>query len=134
MGIVAFDCDDPNELPWTTTKADIDVTSPLYRRALVDMKDATRQYIAYTTARKADLDKARTLESKTEAKPVQQIPVSAKMTLPQFTKRTDMVNIAYQKPLADVKKVAKAMGNVRMAYRSVGLKTFEYYLKNEVSE
>jgi CHAT domain-containing protein len=37
MGMVSFYAADPNRLPWTTTKRDIDLTNPLYRRTLIQL-------------------------------------------------------------------------------------------------
>ena len=65
LGMVLFNSRDPSLLPWTTTKRDIDRSSPLFRRALTKMRLATSNWTEYTTRRKADLDKAKEIESKT---------------------------------------------------------------------
>lgn len=81
MGIVEFSADNPQLLPWTTTKREIDVTSPLYRRAVQRMKEATTAYIAYTNARKADLDAAHASERKTQAVALQEVQPRESMLL-----------------------------------------------------
>jgi len=63
MGMAIFSSNDPNLLPWTTTKRDIEESSPLYRRAIKEMKTATLPWLAYTNQRKDDLEIAREKEN-----------------------------------------------------------------------
>lgn len=139
LGIVMFDSNDPLKLPWMTTKTDIDLTNSTYRQAIVKMKQATRQFIAYTTKRKAALAKARELEKAASAVPAftflgSDKKPNTKMVLPKIQNTTSPrdINIQYQKPKAEVLEAATALGNPRMSASLVGSKTFEYYLKNEV--
>lgn len=139
LGIVMFDSNDPLKLPWMTTKTDIDLTNATYRRAIVKMKEATKQFVVYTTKRKAALAKARELEKAASAVPAFTLSGSGKkpntkMVLPKIQHTTSPVNvnIQYQKPKAEVLEAATALGNPRMSATLVGAKTFEYYLKNEV--
>jgi hypothetical protein len=134
LGMVSFHSDDPSKLPWTTTKAEIDTTSPLYRRAVVQMKEVTRAYIDYTTRRKGDLETAKKAEADAKPVPLDQVKRSTQLKLPQLalSKKIAVVNIAYQKPMAEVKAVARALGNPSLAYRTIGVKTFEYFKKREV--
>ena len=62
IGMVIFHASDPNLLPWTTTKRDVDASSALYRRAVTKMKKATRPWTEYTNQRKIDLKEARARE------------------------------------------------------------------------
>ena len=43
-----------------------------------------------------------------------------------------MTTVSYRRPLTEVKTVAKAMGNLNMSNRDVGMRTFDYYVKNEI--
>lgn len=71
-GFVFFKSDDQRALPWMTTKRDLDVASPLYRRALVRMKTITDAFIAYTNAR--------TIPTKRESKkPRERRPTSLRL-------------------------------------------------------
>ena len=133
MGIVLFHASDPNLLPWTTTKRDIDEGSPLYRRAIKEMKKATYPWIDYTNRRKDNLKEAKTKEQDTKSQSVFSISANSRFRTPnvQDTPRIKMANINYQKPVSEVKKAAAALGNSNMPYRSVGEKTFRYFLDNE---
>jgi hypothetical protein len=98
------------------------------------MKEVTRQYIDYTTQRKANLDQAKEFERQTIPIPVLRIEQRPQMVLPRLTPRVNVVNINYQKPLRDVRKVAEALGNASMTYRQVGIDTFDYYYETHVED
>lgn len=137
-GIIQFRSADPSKLPWTTTKRSLDATSPLYRRAVTVMKEVTRDYLNYTHRRKADESAARIIEKKTVRVPISDIPVRDKMLVPNLapttTRRLTTVTISYEKPKAEVQKVAKALGNPSMSKKQVGIETFDYYRNNEVED
>lgn len=64
-GFVFFSSEDQSKLPWTTTKRELDASSPLYRRAIVKMKILTDQFTKYTNTRKHNLEAARAAEVRT---------------------------------------------------------------------
>lgn len=137
MGILAFCSSDPTKLPWTTTKRDLDTTDPIYRRAIVKMKSVTQQYVDYTTARKADLEKAKEAEKVTEAVPVKQLQIHPDMKFPSIERKkaaVKMTGIQYTKPEPQVRRVAEALGNRWMSNREVGIRTFDYFCENEIEE
>ncbi len=136
MGMVLFHASDPNLLPWTTTKRDVDESSPLYRRAVNEMKKSTRPWIEYTNQRKADLEEARAKERNAGSVPFFQVEQSPILRVPVAPEKPKIriANILYQKPLTEVNKVRKALGRGNMSYRAVGEKTFDYYVENEVEE
>ena len=135
MGMVLFHGSDPNRLPWTTTKRDVDESSPLYRRAIKEMKAATQPWIEYTNQRKTDLDNAKKRERSALSVPFFDIEENQTFKVPATSDKPHikMANINYQKPQTEVKKVARALGNARMSYRGVGEKTFEYFIENEAA-
>lgn len=136
MGMVLFHASDPNLLPWTTTKRDIDESSALYRRAVTEMKAATQPWLDYTNQRKGDLDEAKRREQAAASVPlfrVEQNPVF-KVPAAPVGPRIPVANINYQRPRSEVVKAAKALGNAGMTYRGVGEKTFDYFVENEVEE
>lgn len=136
MGIVSFRSPDPAKLPWVTTKRDIEQTSPLYRRAVAKMKEATGAYLEYTNERKGDLEKARGLEEAAHVKPIRQIALSEKMGLPKLSEgpKIKRVTISYQQPVERVAKAKHAYGNTTMSNKAIGEATFNYYFKSEVGE
>ena len=136
MGMVLFHGSDPNRLPWTTTKRDVDESSPLYRRAIKEMKAATQPWIEYTNQRKANLDQARKRERAASSVSFFDIEENQTFKVPATSDKPHikMANILYQKPQAEVEKAAKALGNTNMSYKGVGEKTFEYFMENEVED
>ena len=136
MGIVSFSCTDPAKLPWVTTKRGIDQTSPLYRRAVAKMKDATRDYLDYTNGRKEDLEKANKLEQAANVKPIQKIALNKRMVLPRFAagQKVNRATISYSQPIERVAKAKFSFGNTAMSHKAIGEATFDYYFKNEVEE
>ena len=134
MGMVLFRGSDPKLLPWTTTKRDVDDSSPLYRRAVNKMKTATQPWIDYTHQRRADLAEAKIKEQKASPESVFDIKPNSTLKVPtiQANPRIQMAFINYQKPRAEVKKAATALGNSNLTYKGVGERTFEYFMENEV--
>lgn len=135
VGLVLFESDDPKLLPWTTTKREVDPDSPLFRRTVAKMKDATRPWTTYTTRRKADLERAKQAERMTRPVAAFSIAENPQFTLPEGeTPAVQMATIRYRKPRTDVMKVAEALGDSRLSGKSVGEKTFEYFVDNEVED
>ncbi len=133
MGIVRFTSLDPNRLPWTTTKRDIEVNSPIYRRAIVKMKDVTREWTKYTGRRKKNIAEAKEKEKIADSMPIQQVEERQQMLLPSIAAepRVRMANISYQKPVSDVEKVREALNSPSLPYSEVGRRTFEYFMESE---
>ena len=55
-GFVFFTADLPGALPWTTTKDEVDVSSPVYVNALARMRSIIRRYTTYTNALRLERD------------------------------------------------------------------------------
>jgi hypothetical protein len=128
LGLIFFFSANAGLLPLTTTKRSVDVSSAVYRRARPNMRDASKQWISYTNARKQDLEGAKRIEQ--QAKPTSIFDVAQRQTvaLPIIAARTRtrMANIGYSLPLKKVQNLADALGNVNMSYRDVGLKSFDH--------
>lgn len=136
LGIASFSSSEPSKLPWTTTKREIELSVPLYRRAVEKMKDATRKFVDYTNAKKADLKEAKELELKAVPTPVFQLEKRDAIRLPYITGKPEaaMATISYKKVKAKVLKVAKALGDRNMTNKDIGSRTFDYYYENEVED
>ncbi|WP_161539653.1 ATP-binding protein [Paramagnetospirillum kuznetsovii] len=134
MGLAFFESQDPALLPWTTTKRDIEVHAPVYRRALAKMRDATREWIDYTNQRKGYLEQAKAIERQATSVPIKRISEIKAISVPRFEAKPKvrMANINYSVTLDDLKAVATALGNEHMSYRDVGIETFKFYKENEV--
>src|SRR6202035_2376745 len=68
LGLIFFASADAKQLPLTTTKRNVDISSSVYRRAMPRMREASKTWISYTNSRKQTLDEARKLEA--EARPL----------------------------------------------------------------
>ena len=56
-GFVFFEAANPADLPWTTTKTEIDRSSEVYRNALTKMRNVIRKYTSYTNAEKQEAER-----------------------------------------------------------------------------
>jgi hypothetical protein len=134
IGVISFSSKDPNLLPWTTTKRDVDASNAAYRRAIEKMKDATRSWIKYTNDRKANLTVAKQHEAFAVARPLFQVSSNPKLQVPSVAALPQSISfssIQYQKPTSEIAKAKKMLGNSRMPNYQVGEMTFDYYVKNE---
>lgn len=134
IGVASFQAKDPNLLPWRTTKRDVDVSSPVYRRAVEKMKDATRPWIKYTNDRKANLEEAKRREAMAASAPLFGVRTSPSLQLPRVARSAERIatsSIQYSKPISEIAKVKKLLGNAHMPNYKVGELTFAYYLDNE---
>lgn len=136
MGLCFFSAADPSKLPWTTTKRGVDSGNPVYRRAVARMKQLSRLYTSYTDRRKEVLDLVRPAETEATAVAVTTLFRDKEMLLPAIPQvpRVRLVSIQYKRPVAEVTRVAAALGSRTMAARDVGEKTYEFYLQNYVED
>lgn len=134
IGIVRFE-GDPEDLPWTTSKRNIDESSSVYSYVRQEMKAATKPWLEYTNKRKKDITEAKEKEASTTTVSVDDVKRKEKMETPEIgeQEKTQMANINYRKPKDKVKEVSKSLsGYSNMNYRDVGKETFEYYYEIEI--
>ena len=136
MGIVSFYSSDPGKLPWTSTKREIVDTSPLYRRAIVKMKEATKSWTDYTTSRKGNMEVAKKYEREAKPEPISAIGKNEKMKLPVIRQEgtAKSTTISYSEPVAKVKAVKRSLGDPSMSNTKMGKKTFQYYFESEAED
>lgn len=142
-GFVFFQCDDQNKLPWTTTKRDLDDSSPLYRRTLANMKTMTTVFTKYSNQRKAELETAKQLESGANRvnvyglAPEKQDEPPKPLRLPSLTAKVSgppMITISYKRQKSEIDEIKKHSGNPLMSARDVGHLTFDYYREVELGK
>ena len=135
-GMVFFSSANASALPLTTTKRSVDTTSNVFLRARPKMRELTKEWTAYTNARKQALEEAKQKER--EAKPIRirQVAIEPRITLPRLRRvRAERVaNVNYAVPLVRMKGLAEAFGKVTLSYREVGLKSFDYAYEDLVEE
>lgn len=137
IGLILFTSANAAALPLTTTKRSVDTSSEVFRRARPAMREATKQWIAYTNVRKQALEDAKRLEAQATPVTIYNVAVKSTVALPRFSPKPvqpALANVAYAVPLPRMKRLAKELGNINLAYREVGLKCFEYTYSDLVGE
>lgn len=130
LGIVEFN-GPAAELPWLTTKRNVDPTHPAYVRALVKMKEMTTIFTAYTNRRKGSAKVAKATEKAAPKVPVTQFSMNQQLKLPSFDDHRVML-VEYRKPEKEIKELGRALGLVQPSAAEVGMRAFEYAYEREV--
>ena len=136
IGVVLFTAENAAALPLTTTKRSVDVSSEIYLRARRDMREISKDWIAYTNIRKQALDEAKEKENISMTVPIHDVKKRPSIALPNLSPvRTERrANVNYSVPVSRMKNLAKELGSVNMPYRDVGLESFDYTYKDLVGE
>ena len=136
IGIVLFTASNAAALPLTTTKRSVDVSSNVFIGARLRMRDVSKQWIAYTNARKHNLGEAKEKEGKTAIISIQNVENRPTVQLPTILKipAERPANVHYSVPVSKMKRLAKGFGSIQMPYREVGLKSFEYAYEDLVED
>ena len=136
IGIVLFTASNASALPLTTTKRSVDVSSSIFVRARLRMRDVSKKWIAYTNERKRNLDEAKRRENEAKVISIQNVEKDSVVRLPKFAEvRTERrANVHYSVPVSKMKRLAKEFGSVQMPYREVGRKSFDYAYTDYVGD
>lgn len=139
LGYVFFVANNPELLPWSTTKTGINQESIVWQTALRQMAAIGRQVTGF-------LDKRYT-DSGTDISPTELFQASGKpvpLTAPvaqgrrSFSAPTKVENsqtyVQYRVPIKDIQEIKSYLGRKNMSNSDVGRHTFDYFLKNEVEE
>lgn len=136
-GVVLFSAENPELLPMTTTKRNVDVSSAVYQRAIARMHEPARAWIDYTNGRKQDIEAAKPLEETAAATDIFAVTRSATFKVPTIARPSAherVANVNYAVPLKRLKALASALGDSSMSYRDVGLTSFDYAYDDHVDE
>jgi hypothetical protein len=127
MGFALFNSKDPEQLPMTTTKRNVDTTSAVYRRALLRMEKPSRTWIAYTNTRRANDEAAVEKERGLERQEIYEVEERNEIKLPpRASGGRAMANINYAVSRERVDTLAVAFGSPEMSYKDVGIAAFNY--------
>jgi histidine kinase/DNA gyrase B/HSP90-like ATPase len=131
IGLVLFSSENASLLPLTTTKRSIDTSSTVFRQMIQHMRSASKMWITYTNLRKQSLDDAKKLEGQAKPVAIYEIKKRSDIMLPALTPKPKlkMASINYSMPVDRVRSLATELGDINMAYREVGIETFEYVYK-----
>lgn len=136
IGIIFFNSANTELLPLTTTKRNVDVSSSVYKRALPKMRNASRKWIDYTNNRKQAIEQAKSIENQSKPVPIFDIKINHELKVPIFEPKPKVktTNVSYTMPIERVKKLARALGNINMSNKDVGIESFEYTYNDYVED
>jgi hypothetical protein len=136
FGVARMSSDDPGQLPWTTTKRDIELNSSVYQKTLAYMRQAAREYVKYTNLRKGSEEQCKKREADAPEVPIDKIPlhVTMEFPLPKKEKVEKFRSVGYKKPEKQFIEVAEALGNRSMKGKHLGEKTFDYFYEKKVGK
>lgn len=138
-GCVYFDSEDPNALPWNTTKDSVDQDSGLYRTVKTQMVKMMTPVLQFLRSVATEEDPNKPLASLLEQ--AISVPISRAQTCDSFDPKKknppvppemQPTGIQYARPTGLVNKVKKHLGVT--TNRAVGEKTFDYYVSSEITE
>ncbi|MEM6538864.1 MAG: ATP-binding protein [Pseudomonadota bacterium] len=136
MGIIIFSSRRADLLPLTTTKRSVDETSAIYRQFRPKMRETTKEWISYTNTRKMIRDEAIQREGVAKAVPIFEVAVRQEVELPKIAPKPKIpeANVLYTVPRPRLRSLASAFGNINMAYKDVGIRSFEYAFEDLVGD
>ena len=133
-GIAFFTSPRAEQLPMTTTKTGVDVSSALYRRAVAKMREPTRTWVTYTNKRKSSREKARQRELSAGSIPIENVRRRKNIMVPKAIDGPKEANVLYVVPVGRIESLAIALGDATMSYREVGRRSFDYMYEHWVDE
>jgi hypothetical protein len=134
LGYVYFRSKDVRNLPWSTTKDDVDWESPIYQSALSEMWLLSRPILDFLNELYSDV--------REESEPEHDVFRGGKAIPPQriasgpnriwqvkLRKQSDddPVSIQYKRPKKKLKKVKEALGRSSMSASRIGEYTFDWF-------
>lgn len=139
-GYAFLDSDDPDRLPWNTTKTDLDFDHPEFVRLRQRLVEIARPIINFLN--ELDNESDFSPEDQVISRVLQKAPLTpiSKMAVQQtFSYQKAMVkrgpvlrNIAYKKPEPEITSLQAALG--ASSAKEVGVKSFEFALARLVEE
>lgn len=138
LGLVFFTAEDPENLPWTTTKASINQESAIWQHSLRIMSSIGRQVTTYLDGRYSDdgteISTAELAQAAGKATSAFAAPSRATSTfrVTKVRKTTTSIQITVEKNELD--EIKEYLGDKRMPNAEVGRLIFDYYLENVVRD
>jgi hypothetical protein len=135
-GLVFFFSKDPEKLPWTTTKTNINQESPAYELALTSMAATARPVLNFLNSLYQQ-DEVEQSRSRAATNQLVEESVTGLLTVreasfsPKKVRGPKTVRVQYDITTEELNKVRRHRGKSTEAAGKIGRSTFEYYLKNE---
>jgi hypothetical protein len=140
FGLVRLSSANPKELPWATTKRELDYESPLWRRALAKMIPITRSLTAYSNKRKTHTNEALPLE-KGKSVRADVVRLRPEPVLPNLStvrksgrKKSVSVNIGYEVSRRRADRLGRELETENGDYDLIGKEAFDYAYRVLVGE
>lgn len=137
VGIVFFTSNDPEKLPWTTTKLGVNPDNLVWRRAVQRMADVGRQVTKFLDSRYSEEGTTITMSELADAigkgttvRPA--LSLGATSFSPPRRESSPFTSIQYKVEKKVLKAVKIAIGASSMSNSDVGRYTFDYFVGNEV--
>jgi hypothetical protein len=136
LGIILFSSRRADLLPLTTTKRSVDETSVIFRQYRPNMREVSKEWINYTNHRKRDREEAIAKEQAAKAVTIFDVQGHTDLELPKVApkKSVPQANVLYTVPKHRLRNLASALGNINMAYKDVGIKSFNYAYEDLVGD
>lgn len=138
-GIVNFLAENPEVLPWTTTKTDINQESPIYQAALPRMASTARPVLRYLdslySTNEVEADNARAAASALTSRPLSEL-MSRTVTSfkPPTVIRPTTTSVQFDAKADEITAIRRHIRRSSMSASRIGRMCFDYYLKNEVEQ
>ena len=147
IGIALFVSDDPELLPWTTTKQGINSESAVYQFVREIMISDARPVIRFLDQRyaKVPVSSENTDDLEVRDRPLLEAlkPIQVNAILDEVPRRfkaktevsrkTKTLSVQYRTERIKIEKARRSIGDEEMAAGKVGLYTLEYFLANEAN-
>lgn len=148
IGVALFLSEDPEALPWTTTKRGINAEAPVYQAVRERMAADARQVISILDKRYSSVpissENTDSLEVHNKAladalKPAHLSQLLADeprrfSTSKEITKKSRTRSVQYRTKSSNIERAKRAMGEPSLSAGKVGLRALEYFLENEAEE
>lgn len=144
-GFVMMECDDPERLPWNTTKTGIEFNNPLYVTILAEMRSVAKQWVKMLNAARreqknyAEGDKSQVILnaiSKAKSLPLSKLPARSVASWPPPSKKppttSKFTTISFKKERDLAEKLKDALG--LDSFAAVGEQAFDELYDREVGE
>lgn len=137
LGLLFFFADEPELLPWDTTKTDITAEAIVYQRALNLMYNAARPVLTYLNSLYST-DEVESATAKAASERIESAPITRVVSLqeaafsPPQRRAPSTVNIQFSAKLDDINRVRTHLRNPGLSARKIAEMALDYYLENEV--
>jgi Histidine kinase-, DNA gyrase B-, and HSP90-like ATPase len=138
IGLVFFTSEQPEKLPWTTTKSSINQESAIWQHALRVMGTTGKQITGYLDKRYSEDGTDITTDELSQVAGRPESALAAISTRPRtfqtVKKKKNTTSIQFSVKVSEVDEIRSYLGQRSMSNSEVGRHTFDYFLENVVRE